>query len=69
VDKVKKDEANFKTHSEAQKIEIEDLRKQLAEVKEKCAVAEAKREISEQWTNHLEKNVEELRTSKERCFE
>jgi cell division septum initiation protein DivIVA len=69
VDKVKKDEANFKTQSEAQTIEIEDLRKQLAEAKEKCAVAEAKREISEQWTNHLEKNVEELRISKERCFE
>jgi hypothetical protein len=29
VDKVKKDEANFKTQSEAQKIEIEDLWKQL----------------------------------------
>jgi cell division septum initiation protein DivIVA len=69
VDKVKEDEANFKTRSEAQKIEIEDLRKQLAEAKEKCAVAEAKREISEHWTNHLEKNVEQLRTSKERCFE
>jgi hypothetical protein len=69
VDKVKEDEANFKTQSEAQKIEIEDLRKELAEAKEKCAVAEAKRGISENWTNHLEKNVEELRTSKERCFE
>jgi cell division septum initiation protein DivIVA len=69
VDKVKGDEANFKTQSEAQKIEIDDLRKQLAEAKEKCAVAEAKRGISEQWTNHLEKNVEELRVSKERCFE
>jgi hypothetical protein len=69
VDKVKKDEANFKTQSEAQKIEIEDLQKQLAEAKEKCVVAEAKRGISEQWTNHLEKNVEELRISKERCFE
>jgi hypothetical protein len=63
VDKVKRDEANFKTQSEAQKIEIEDLRKQLAEAKEKCAVAEAKQGISEQWTNHLEKNVEELRIS------
>jgi phytoene dehydrogenase-like protein len=42
VDKVKKNEANFKTQSEVQKIEIEDLRKQLAESKEKCAVAEAK---------------------------
>jgi hypothetical protein len=68
VDKIKRDKANFKTQSEAQKIEIEDLRKQLAEAKEKCAVAEAKQGISEQWTNHLEKNVEELRISKERCF-
>jgi hypothetical protein len=47
VDKVKKDEANFKTQFEAQKIEIEDLRKQLAEAKEKYAVAEAKQGISE----------------------
>ena len=47
VDKVKKDEANFKTQSEAQKIEIEDLWKQLAEAKEKYAVAEAKQGISE----------------------
>jgi GTP-binding protein EngB required for normal cell division len=69
VDKVKEDEANFKTQSEAQKIEIKDLRKQLAKAKEKCVVAEAKRGISERWTNHLEKNVEELRISKERCFE
>jgi hypothetical protein len=42
VDKVKGDEANNKTQSEAKKIEIESLRKQLAETKEKCAVAEAK---------------------------
>jgi hypothetical protein len=41
----------------------------LAEAKEKCALAEANREISEYWKNHLEKTVEELRASKERCFE
>jgi hypothetical protein len=69
VNKVKEDEASFKAQAEAQKIEIEDLRRQLAEAKEKCALAEANREISEYWKNHLEKNVEELRTSKERCFE
>jgi hypothetical protein len=40
----------------------------LAEAKEKCALAEANREISEYWKNHLEKTVEELRASKERCF-
>jgi hypothetical protein len=69
VNKVKEDEANFKAQVEAQKIEIEDLQRQLAEAKEKCALAEANQEISEYWKNHLEKNVEELRTSKERYFE
>jgi hypothetical protein len=69
VNRIKEDEAAFKAQSEAQKREIEDLRKQLAEAKEKCTVEEAKREISEQWANHLEKNVEELRASKKRCYE
>jgi hypothetical protein len=66
---VKEDEVSFKAQAEAQKIETEDLRRQLAEAKEKCALAEANREISEYWKKHLEKNVEELRTSKKRCFE
>jgi hypothetical protein len=69
VNKVKEDEASFKAQAEIQKNEIEDLRKQLAEAKEKCALAEANREISEYWKNYLEKTVEELHTSKERCFE
>jgi Ribonuclease G/E len=69
VNKVKENEVSFKAQTEAQKIGTEDLRRQLAEAKEKCALAEANREISEYWKNHLEKNVEELCTSKERCFE
>ncbi len=69
VNKVKEDEANYKAQAEAQKTEIEDLRKQLAEAKENCALAQANQEISEYWKNKLEKNVEELRESKERCFE
>jgi hypothetical protein len=69
VDKVKEDEANYKAQVEAQKTEIEDLRRQMAEAKENCALAQANREISEYWKNKLEKNVEELRESKERCFE
>jgi hypothetical protein len=47
INKVKEDEASFKAQVEAQKIEIADLRRQLAEAKEKCALAEANREISE----------------------
>jgi Ribonuclease G/E len=69
VNKVKEYEANFKAQAEAQKTEIEDLRRQLAEAKENCALAQANQEISEYWKNCLEKNVEELHKSKERCFE
>jgi hypothetical protein len=69
VNKVKEDEASSKAQAEVQKNEIEDLRKQLAEAKEKCALAEANRDASEYWKNYLEKTVKELRASKERCFE
>jgi hypothetical protein len=68
VNKLKEDEASFKAQAEIQKNEIEDLRKQLAEAKEKWGLAEANRDISEYWKNYLEKTVEKLRTSKERCF-
>jgi hypothetical protein len=69
LDKVKKDEAKFNTQSEAYKAEIEDLRKKLTEANEIFALNKASQEISE-WSNtRLEKNVEELRESKERCFE
>jgi hypothetical protein len=69
VNKIKEDEASSKVQAEAQKSEIEDLRRQLAKAKEKCAVAEANRDASEYWKNYLEKTVVELRASKERCFE
>jgi hypothetical protein len=69
VDKVKGDEANFKAQSEIQRNEIEDYKKQMAEAKLKCAVAEAERDASEYWKNYCEKTVAELRSSKERCFE
>jgi hypothetical protein len=49
INKVKEDEASFKTQAEAQKTEIEDLWRQLAEAKEKCTLAEANREFSEYW--------------------
>jgi hypothetical protein len=69
VEKMKKDEANSKTQAEAQKREIEDLRKQLARAKEERILKETKRELSDQWANHLEVNVKELRASKKRCYD
>jgi hypothetical protein len=69
LNKIREDEAASKAQAEAQKYEIEDLRKQLFEAKEKCGVAEAERDISIYWRNHLQKIVDELRASKERCYE
>jgi hypothetical protein len=69
VSKMKEDEAKYNAQAEAQKAEVEDLRKQLAEAKENCEVTKANQEISEWWKARLEKNIEELRESQERCFE
>jgi hypothetical protein len=69
VNKIKEDEATSKAQAEAQKCEIEDLRKQLAEAKLKCAVGEAERDASDYWKNYWEKTVVKLRASKEKCFE
>jgi hypothetical protein len=49
VNKIKEDEATSKAQAKAQKCEIEDLRKQLAEAKLKCTVAKAERDASDYW--------------------
>jgi hypothetical protein len=67
VSKIKEDKAKYNSQAEAQKVEVEDLRRQLDE-DESCELAQANQEISEYWKNKLEKNVEELRESKEKCF-
>jgi hypothetical protein len=69
VSKVKEDEAKYNAQAEAHKAEVEDLRKKLTEANENCVVAKASQEISEWWKNKLEKSIEELHESKERCFE
>jgi hypothetical protein len=69
INKIKEDEATSKAQAETQRCEIEDLRKQLAEEKLKCAIAKADREASDYWKNHWEKTTAELRSSRERCYE
>jgi hypothetical protein len=69
VSKVKEDEAKSNAQAKAHKAEVEDLRKKLAEANENLALAKASEEISEWSKTRLEKNVEEFRKSKERCFE
>jgi hypothetical protein len=69
LNKIKEDEATSKAQAEDQKCEIENLQKQLAEAKWKCATAEADRDASDYWKNHWEKTTAELQSSKERCYE
>jgi hypothetical protein len=69
VDRVKASEANLAAQSEAHRAEIENLKKKLAEKNEDFEVAKAKQEISEWTSARLQKNVDELRESKERYYE
>jgi ATP-dependent Clp protease ATP-binding subunit ClpA len=69
VDIVKVNKGNLAAQSEAYRAEIESLKKKLAEKNEDFEVAKAKQEISE-WTSAiLQKNVDELRESKEKYYE
>jgi hypothetical protein len=69
VDKLKTCEAKPIALDEAHKVEVEDLKKKLAKMNENFEVAKAKQEISEMKSSRLQKNVEELRDAKERCYE
>jgi chromosome segregation ATPase len=53
---------------ELHKPEVLRLEKKLDEVNENFEVEKAKREISEIERNRVQKNIEELRQSKEECF-
>jgi hypothetical protein len=57
INKIKEDEAASKAQANTQKSEIEDLRKQLAEEKLKCAIAEAIRDASDYWKNNWGKQL------------
>jgi chromosome segregation ATPase len=69
VDRLKSNEAKLNAQFEAHKAEVEDLKKKLTEMNEAFEVAKAKQEISEWSSSRLQNNVEELRESKERCYE
>jgi hypothetical protein len=68
VDRVKVSEANLAAQSEAHRAEIENLKKKLVEKNEDFEVAKAKQEISEWTSARLQKNVDDLRESKERYY-
>jgi hypothetical protein len=63
VDRLKSNEAKLNAQSKAHKVDVEDLRKKLAEANENFEPTKGKQEISEWTSARLEKNVEELRES------
>jgi hypothetical protein len=69
VDKLKTSEAKHNAQAEAHKAKVEDLKKKLAEINENSEVAKAKQEISELERARVQKNIEELWDSKEKCYE
>jgi hypothetical protein len=69
VDRLKTNEAQLKAQVEALEAEVEGLKKNLAEMNEDFEVAKAKKEISEMVTARMQKNIEELRDSREKCYE
>jgi hypothetical protein len=68
VDRLKASEAKLDAQTEAHKVEIENLKKQLAETSEIFEVAMVKHEISEIEKSRAQKNAKELRNSKEKCY-
>jgi GTPase involved in cell partitioning and DNA repair len=68
VDKVKGDEANYKTQSEIQRNEIENLQNQLAEAKLKCAIVKADRDASDYWKKYWEKQLQNFGRQKKNAL-
>jgi predicted RNase H-like nuclease (RuvC/YqgF family) len=69
VDRLKINETRLNAQAETHKAEVDDLKKKLAEMNENFKVAKAKNEISERTSSRIKKIVEELRDSRERCYE
>jgi chromosome segregation ATPase len=69
VNKLKASEVKLSAQTEAHKAEVDGLKKKLAEMDENFEVAKEKQEISEMERSRMQKNVEELQDSKERCYE
>jgi chromosome segregation ATPase len=69
VDRLEISEAKLNAQAETHKAEVDDLKKKLVEMNKILKLLKAKREISEWTSSRLQKNVEELRDSRERCYE
>jgi hypothetical protein len=69
VDRLKTSEAKLAAQAEAHKAEVEELTRKVAEATEKFEVEAVKHEICEIERSRAQGNADELRASKERCYE
>jgi mannitol-1-phosphate/altronate dehydrogenase len=69
VEKLKSSEASLAAQAEAHKAEVEELKRKIAEATEKFEVEAVKHEICEIERSRAQKNADELRASKEKCYE
>ena len=69
MDRLRSNEAKLTAQAEAHKIEVEELKRKVAEATEKFEVEVVKHEICEIEKSRAQKNADELRASKEKCYE
>jgi hypothetical protein len=69
VEKLKSSEASLTAQAEAHKAEVEELKRKVVEATEKFEVEVVKHAICEIERSRAQKNTDELRASKERCYE
>jgi hypothetical protein len=69
VYRLRSNEAKLAAQAEAHKAEVEELKRKVAEATEKFEVEAVKHEICEIERSRAQKNANELRASKERCYE
>jgi hypothetical protein len=68
VERLKSSEAKLSAQVEAHKVEVQELEKKVAEVTENFNVELTKREISDIERTRVQKNIEELREAREKCY-
>jgi hypothetical protein len=69
VERPKSSEAKMSAQAEAHKAEVQELKSKVAEVTKNFDVEVVKHEICEIERSRAQKNVDELRAGKEKCYE
>ena len=69
VKTLKSSEAKMSTQAESHKGEVQELKRKVAEATKKFEVELVKHEICEIERSRAQKNVDELRAGKEKCYE